>query len=65
MLNTTKKYLHQILTVNEIVFKRTGKGDSMGKCCGKQLEVIEHMLFFYIKAQMVWKMAPIQYDKLN
>nr|XP_027102930.1 uncharacterized protein LOC113724203 [Coffea arabica] len=57
--------LNGLLPVNGLVFKRIHHGDPIYDGCGEQEETTEHMSFQYSRAQEVWKMAPIQWDRLT
>lgn len=56
------KCLHQIISINEVVYRRIVKGDTIRKCCEEEVETAEHMLFFCSNARKMWKLAPVQWD---
>ncbi|XP_027150166.1 uncharacterized protein LOC113750386 [Coffea eugenioides] len=59
------KCLHNILPTNEEVHRRTCKGDKWCKCCGEEVETLEH-LFFNCKArEEAWKTFPIKWDGIQ
>ena len=53
------------LPVNEITFKRFGKGEGRCDCYGENVETIEHLLFFCTNVAIVWKLAPVRWDGLK
>ncbi|XP_027182377.1 uncharacterized protein LOC113780798 [Coffea eugenioides] len=59
------KCLQRILPVNETVRRRTGQGDDRCCCCGERTETLEHMFFFCKHAELIWKVAPINWEGLN
>ncbi|XP_071939813.1 uncharacterized protein [Coffea arabica] len=59
------KCLQRILPVNETVRRRTGQGDDRCCCCGERTETLEHIFFFCKHAELIWKVAPINWEGLN
>ncbi|XP_071923288.1 uncharacterized protein [Coffea arabica] len=59
------KCLKGILPVNASIKARCQQGNPVCKCCGLYSESIEHMLFFCSHAEVIWKVAPIQWDGLE
>ncbi|XP_027184267.1 uncharacterized protein LOC113782585 [Coffea eugenioides] len=59
------KILNRALPCREVVHKRTGKGDLICKRCGENTETVEHIFFQCKQAQMIWRMAPLQWDGLK
>ncbi|XP_027174688.1 uncharacterized protein LOC113774342 [Coffea eugenioides] len=59
------KCLNQALPSREAVHKRTGNGDIICKLCGENSETMEHRFFQCKQAQMIWRMAPLQWDGLT
>ncbi|XP_027090263.2 uncharacterized protein [Coffea arabica] len=58
------KSLNQALLSKEAIHKRIGKGDVICKLCGENSEIVEHIFFHCKQAQMIWRMAPLQWDGL-
>ncbi|KAL3524635.1 hypothetical protein ACH5RR_013007 [Cinchona calisaya] len=42
-----------------------GKGDSVCKCCGQDMETLEHTFFFCPQAVKTWKIAPIYWEGIT
>ncbi|XP_027090165.1 uncharacterized protein [Coffea arabica] len=59
------KILHQALPCREALHKRTSKGDIICKICGENSETVEHIFFHCKQAQMIWRIAPLQWDGLK
>nr|XP_027081023.1 uncharacterized protein LOC113703745 [Coffea arabica] len=59
------KSLNQVLPGREAIYKRIGKGDMICKLCGEGSETVEHIFFHCTKAQMIWQMAPLQWDGIK
>lgn len=57
--------LLQSIPVNEQIHRRTRARNPVCECCGEAEETVEHMIFFCSNTQMVWKLAPINWDGLN
>ena len=54
------KCLSEGLPVNELIWRRTHKGDPYYKGCGGRMETVEHIFFECDRAKEIWKLAPIQ-----
>ncbi|XP_027151033.1 uncharacterized protein LOC113751285 [Coffea eugenioides] len=59
------KCLHNILPANEEVYRRTGKGDKWCKCCGEEVETLEHLLFLCKAREEAWKTFCIKWDSIQ
>lgn len=59
------KCLQRILPVNEVLKQRCGKDDYMCKGCGEWPETLKHMLFYCKQAQMIWKLAPVNWSGIQ
>ncbi|XP_071914033.1 uncharacterized protein [Coffea arabica] len=59
------KCLHCILPTNEKIFRRTGKGDPLCKCCGKEQETTEHALLHCKTREMAWATFPVSWDGIK
>ena len=57
--------LNRALPCREVVQKRTGTGDLICKLCGVNTETVEHIFFQCKQAQMIWRMALLQWDGLK
>lgn len=56
------KCINSTLPARENTYKRTLKGDPICKGCGNGVETTEHIFFHCSKAQLIWKLAPVQWD---
>lgn len=59
------KCLHCILPTNEEIFRRTGKGDPLCKCCGEEPETTEHALFHCKSRVLAWATFPVSWDGIE
>ncbi|KAL3513262.1 hypothetical protein ACH5RR_025979 [Cinchona calisaya] len=59
------KLLHGILPTNEMIYRRTGKGDPICFECGDVLKPLNIFCFLCTNVDMVWKLFPIQWEGLT
>ncbi|XP_071916173.1 uncharacterized protein [Coffea arabica] len=59
------KCLHCILPTNEEIFRRTGKGDPLCKCCGEEQETTEHALLLCKARKLAWATFPVSWDGIK
>ena len=52
------------IPVNDLVHRRTGKGDNICTSCGDGIETLEHLFFECDYAKKIWKLSPISWDGL-
>ncbi|XP_071917188.1 uncharacterized protein [Coffea arabica] len=52
------------MATNEALYKRLGTSNKICYCCGEETETIKHIFFFYPKAKVVWKLAPVRWEGL-
>ena len=45
--------------------RELGKGSNLCNCCGEDTETIEHIFFFCPKAQVVWKIVPVSWERIT
>ena len=57
--------LQNSLPVNESIYRRIGKGNSMCNCYGEVAETTEHIFFIYTKAKMIWKIALVRWEGIT
>lgn len=55
---------HNRLPVSSSLRKRGIELDETCKLCGEEKKTVEHPFFHCVKAKMIWKMAPVQWDGL-
>ena len=58
------KCLQNCIPVNDLVHRRTGKGDNICTSCGDGIETLEHLFFECDYAKKIWKLSPISWDGL-
>ncbi|XP_071917223.1 uncharacterized protein [Coffea arabica] len=70
-LNIKLKFKHFLwrclkngLATNEALDKRFGIENKICHCCGEDTETIEHIFFNCPTAQVIWKIAPVQWEGL-
>lgn len=56
---------HDRLPALSSLVKRKVKVDIRYKLCGEGEETIEHMFFHCSEAKATWKLAPVQWDRLD
>lgn len=56
------KCINNILPRRENIFTRTHQGSPVCKECGEEMETTEHIFLQCSKAQLIRKLAPIQWD---
>ncbi|KAL3514328.1 hypothetical protein ACH5RR_027045 [Cinchona calisaya] len=57
--------LSQAIPNNEEMHRTTRLGNPWCKICGEDVQTLEHIIFFCLFAQMVWKMVPIKWDEIE
>lgn len=56
---------HNILPTGNRLLQKGLQIDAICKCCGEGPETIEHLFFDCAKSQIIWKLAPTQWEGLQ